>query len=69
LLRITNWIRKKLHKPIKFDYAKAIADAEREAAEDLARLADPAVLAEVESWENVPDPLTDGIACGHEEKG
>lgn len=67
LRRIINWLRKKLNQPVKFDFEKALAEAQAEAHEDLARLEDPAVAAEIALWETSPDPVTDGV--GEHEDG
>jgi len=63
-MRISNWFRKKLNRPVKFDLDKALAEAQAEAHAELERIAHPAILAKVESWEHVPDPFTDGLDCG-----
>ena len=68
LNRIVNWVLKKLNKPVRFDFAKALEEAQAAAEAELAALDDPEVLAEVERWEHEPDPLTDGVGCECEGK-
>lgn len=62
-MRTANWLRKKLNQPVKFNIERAIEDAQLAAHNELSRLEDPTVVAEIDRWQGAHDRATDGIEC------
>lgn len=62
-MRIANWLRKRLNRPLRFDLDAALEEAQLAAHRELARLEDPSTVVEIERWEKAFDPVTHGVEC------